>query len=738
MERLKTILEFCNTSHQFLNLEKIEVGGMRGKLLTESVRKIFIQFKEIYAMFGLKTYDSLDPKDLRFLKDYDKFNCQIWMLDRKLGAILSRAFDDCIGSEAIFKLLSIFGNLVKRGLIALELSDKMPLLVVKLNEEMDDSKRIFNKQRGAIKNFGKPKTEKNMPIVSGQLKFAHELRTKITKRIMAFKNIGHPICYSPGADVVFKKYKKLNAYLTSYEDDVFKTWATYAETKSLDGLERPLLIRSSDKGTLKVNFGKDTMAILMEVKHIQKDFTSKKVPENAKNIFKKFEDFRSNINCLDRIVDLYNYLKTDTSEYDVKLIAEEIDAIDQKLLPMETFMNWKTDKTLEYVENLSNIVSELNERVRLTQDNVIKIYKKISQWEGKPLFERVNLPGEESLLDLNTKDERKSIRYEEIKNAALEIKELINHNEKLFEVDLGLESSKRAWNMYLRYVDSIVSDSLLKTIAVSLGYLLDETDVKKNPAPLFAAKLALCEPDIIFQPSLEREIVGNFYDQSVALVDDIFKMASLVPRISKQKTAGKDYHQFALDHDELKRLKETYTKRVDKVITKAKEQAEEYLEYSSLWLNNRQMHLYYFLHYSRQLSPQEIEKLDNDEKSIRKKFPILSQFKEQIDYFENLHEEMKQMNGIKIMNSWFRVDISPFKMTILTNIKKWSYLFKKNLLDHVIDSLEDLDSFIERADQGLMIQLHPGDYPGLIKVMGFLKELKDRQSATDEMFEPLN
>ena len=45
-------------------------------------------------------------------------------------------------------------------------------------------------------------------------------------------------------------------------------------------------------------------------------------------------------------------------------------------------------------------------------------------------------------------------------------------------------------------------------------------------------KLVLCEPDIIFQPSVETEIVGNFQDQITDLLDDIFHMATLVPRVA--------------------------------------------------------------------------------------------------------------------------------------------------------------------------------------------------------------
>ena len=58
-----------------------------------------------------------------------------------------RAFDDCAVTESIFKLLHIFGNLVQRNLIALELSDKMPLLITTLDKEMDDARKIFMKQQ---------------------------------------------------------------------------------------------------------------------------------------------------------------------------------------------------------------------------------------------------------------------------------------------------------------------------------------------------------------------------------------------------------------------------------------------------------------------------------------------------------------------------------------------------------------------------------------------------------------
>ena len=50
--------------------------------------------------------------------------------------------------------------------------------------------------------------------------------------------------------------------------------------------------------------------------------------------------------------------------------------------------------------------------------------------------------------------------------------------------------------------------------------------------------------------------------------------------------------------------------------------------------------------------------------------------------------------------------------------------FKKHLLERVVNNLADLNSFIERADEGLMQQVKEGDYQNLINVMGILQVLE--------------
>ena len=52
-------------------------------------------------------------------------------------------------------------------------------------------------------------------------------------------------------------------------------------------------------------------------------------------------------------------------------------------------------------------------------------------------------------------------------------------------------------------------------------------------------------------------------------------------------------------------------------------------------------------------------------------------------------------------------------------------------------SLKDLAVFIKEVDTELAKPLEEGDYDALVNVIGILMRIKDRQIATDEMFEPL-
>ena len=116
-----------------------------------------------------------------------------------------------------------------------------------------------------IQAKGKPSVDRNMPSMSGQLRWASELTGKMSYSVKSFKELNHPICYREGAKLVFKKYKETMGLLRTYEDEVFQMWNLGISKKMTQSLNKSLITRDTERGTLRVNFARELNSLLREV-----------------------------------------------------------------------------------------------------------------------------------------------------------------------------------------------------------------------------------------------------------------------------------------------------------------------------------------------------------------------------------------------------------------------------------------------------------------------------------------
>ena len=107
-----------------------------------------------------------------------------------------------------------------------------------------------------------------MPSMAGQLKWAVELKAKMSFTVKSFKDLNHPICYREGAKMVFRKYKEVMQLLVAFEEEIFQMWNLSITKKMTQSLNRSLILRDTEKNTLRVNFGRDVMSVLREVSEV--------------------------------------------------------------------------------------------------------------------------------------------------------------------------------------------------------------------------------------------------------------------------------------------------------------------------------------------------------------------------------------------------------------------------------------------------------------------------------------
>lgn len=192
LDRLNTIQWFFHTVIEFLKLEKIEIGGLKGRILSTRITAVSVEFNQCFTLFASKTYDVLDPDDPSFKEDFVKFQEHILELDMKLASILCQAFDDCHNLESVFKLISIVGTVLDRPKIKEEFTNKYSEIIRMLEEEMRMCEDIYEMQMNYYRKDGHIFVDKSAPPVTGTLRWIHQLGNRITAPIRNLRALQHP------------------------------------------------------------------------------------------------------------------------------------------------------------------------------------------------------------------------------------------------------------------------------------------------------------------------------------------------------------------------------------------------------------------------------------------------------------------------------------------------------------------------------------------------------------------
>uniref|UniRef100_A0A8C5TMB1 Dynein axonemal heavy chain 17 n=1 Tax=Malurus cyaneus samueli TaxID=2593467 RepID=A0A8C5TMB1_9PASS len=484
-----------------------------------------------------------------------------------------------------------------------------------------------------------------------------------------------------------------------YQEKLYLEWSQTVSEKSHFNLTQPLLRRDPETKLIIVNFDPQVRAAVPGLSCLLGCVPS----SGAAEIFSCKESFRQLVASLELMGSSYNKVLSTVLEVEYPLLQGQLQDIDSRLREAEQTLTWQMEgECLGSHLRVLGDVQSLEQRVQKAKDNVEQIHTCPELWAA--LFRRGSAPFLNEFL-------------------------LLQENQSLFRADPASDT----WKAYLDYVDEIVLDGFFSAIECSLRYLLENTDPKAGLTPLFEVQLDLVIPDLVFRPPLDPGTNDGFCDMVESLLNGIYHMSSLVPRLAPH--SGFCHYQADLEAmPVLSMARQELLSRVQAAVGACCEYQAGLGRFSHLYSEDRKELCRQFLLYGRVLSAAD---MDTHEDGVPEAPPTLQQFREHIDSFEQLHEEVMCLQPICTFQGWLRVDARPFRAALLNEIKRWSWVFKQHLLDHVTHSLADLEEFIQTAEKGLSRKVEKGDYGGLVEVMGHLLAVKERHSATDAMFEPL-
>ncbi|XP_062234716.1 dynein axonemal heavy chain 9-like [Platichthys flesus] len=727
INRILAIKVILLTALDMLKLEKLVIGAVRGSALSQQVELLNQDFAETFKFITEKPYDCLDLNNTEFEEDVKKFDLRVDDIERRLGTIFCLAFDDAAGLEPTFKVVDMFGSLLERPLVAADAVSRYPLLVTVFETELNCCKLVYDKHIQLAEELGSPVVSKNMPPVAGGLRWAQSLQKRIQTQFSKFEQLSCPCLESEEGAKVIDKYEEMMQLLDKYSTSLYETWTETVSESSQFNLNLPLISRDPATKLISVNFSPQLVSLLREVKYLEASKTVA-IPETAMQIYTTRGQLLQYVANLEITIGAYNKVMRSVLEVEHPLIMGQLRDIDAKLQKAEKSLNWNSKGISQYIQKVQSSVCDLESRLRRTKDNVNEIQSCMRSW-ATPMFNRKE-DKKEAMLSLEDRAERVESFYSLIRSSGEKMHILMKSNLELFRA----ESSTEEWKAYVKYIDDMVIDGFFNSIKNCFKFFLDNTDQRTGGAPLFETQLSLKVPDMVFAPSLESGAGDGFFELVESLINDVFRISSLVPRLA-QHIPFPHYQADMEGMADLADMRKLLMKRVQGVMVTCCEYRSSLHHYSFLYVDDRKKLMRQFLQYGHFLTAEEME-VDEDNE-VPETPPALDDFRDTIDKYEKIYEEVQGLKAVHVFNGWMKVDGRIMKSALLNIIKKWSFMFKQHLIDNVTNSLSDLEQFICVTKDGLGQQVKEGDYDGLVDIMGHLLAVKERQKTTDAMFEPL-
>lgn len=293
MKRLYVVREIFDTANEFFKVEKIELGGLKGRNLSRAIQEIFNEFKTIYIGWSQIQFDPLDPslKLNHFEKQRTKFQDESEVLERKLAAILVQAFDECYTMESLIKLIEVCGSLLQRPIIYKEIKDKLNAIPEFYNQDLDLVKGIFDEGIGSIAFGGVDalRVDRSFPPVTGTLTWIKKMKIRITKPTEDLPNIEFKdIFESEDGKYTMEKLQEMCDLLNKLEIKVFDEWKAKVPGEINENM-RKFLLKRGENGMLELNFDSTLVAALKEVKMLRA-MKKIEIPDVAVELFEISND----------------------------------------------------------------------------------------------------------------------------------------------------------------------------------------------------------------------------------------------------------------------------------------------------------------------------------------------------------------------------------------------------------------------------------------------------------------
>ncbi|KAL7443397.1 hypothetical protein ACHAXH_005661 [Discostella pseudostelligera] len=717
IDRSHDILDLTKTIIQFSKLVKVEIGGTKGNTLTSTIHQIRHDFQRSVDAIKNLEYDIMDINAVQFDNEYSIFRKFVKEIERRLGAVISLALDDCGTVYGRFQLVDSFDKqLLDRPIIQDEVEMEQIALIQSYARDIKVVQEEFVKHRCSTpKNI-----MRNLPPISGALMWCHGLIARVKIPMERMQELDRNILDREEAKEAIKVQKAIMSSLLDFERHNVKEWGHDIERTSSVKLELPLLRITEGSRQLFTNFDPALVRLLREVKYFL--LLGLPVPDSALKIFQSADTFRAWTGNLDLIVNMNNSTLNSLLPVEKPLIDPYLAKFDSAIQPGLEVLNWRSDGVTEFIGDSMEQVKVVHGILKTMKDNLGAVQGIANKWK-RPMFERKTKPMAKEEFERAFKATQ-AVNFSSIRDAGKQIHVLVNETNKVLRVS----SASADWRCYIEFINTVVVNGLTAAVLVSLEFLLDQIDQESirrdGRLPLFEIMVVLSgEGGIEFMPPLGHN--ANKTGMS-DMIDDIVGTFLNISTLLKRLDAEGTFIGEMRSDSAVNRVMALLSDAIVANDAKCNDLKKTFDKYAYLWETDLNSYFKEFCENATIVTSNGTRLLDLEkfDKEIRK-------------CVEAQADVAKVQSPIDI--GWLRIDITPAKRDISLCASKWINLFTSHMRGSIITTLSDLLKFMESTTQGLSRQVdesHGNQSDELMAVMTVIRDVRLKTVSVPELFGP--
>ena len=484
-KRLTKLIELFTTIKQFEDIRKHKL---------DSMDTIQASYDAELEAFKHKTAQLLKYNDTKFDKDYVAFNLKINDIENELHKIINEEFKKLNWIEKKLKLLAKYEKILTKPNLQANLRTEKLEIFSNYKREIDLIQATFDSNRT------NPQLQRNMPKISGRIKWAKHLFNRIFPFINNFKDIA-----AKDRKETELSYMTTNTLLYSYiilNEKFFGQFVESAKSK----LTLPLIVINENSAP-KVNLDLYVLQLIREAKCMMR--MNCQIPEAAKIILLQEEKFKKYFNELTFMVKEYIRILSRINKSEAEYYFKgHIKDLNLKLTPLKSTVNWSSmniDSSLQIVfECLQRFEYSIDSFMEILDNRVHRNMLTIKKLDLLYIPEnptQMKIPEIIAAQEEHVKKQNEFLKNKniEIENAILDMIESI----EAYEVDPKITKvdKKTLYKLLSDYEDKFY-EFLIATTKNSL-ISLRERIVGDHPNPIFSVDVVLSNNTIQINPKIQ-------------------------------------------------------------------------------------------------------------------------------------------------------------------------------------------------------------------------------------------